>query len=207
MTYGELKKRLLELWQSCVNAAQALLDFVYNWFYEIGELISTGNTDALPVGEILLAVIAVNVTVIVLFRLLRLVLCGSAKSTASSRALKRVELHGRWSAIGTTDPYATAEKQRLWREKVMTPEQQEANAIRVQKREQRKRRLLKFIAHDQQKTKVSKQGGSAVQSSKAGDSGLIHFLSNAARFLFYRFPLLVVLLAAAVWLALKLDAG
>ena len=167
MTWGELKaaiqSRLTAALEWIVDTLSVLGNWisetsaiVFEWVKEIAlsvdawvtkivEMVQAGDTDNLPVDEILVAVFVTVISSYLLYSFVRsfirlLQYRGGAEPEFQHQPT--VVYHGRWKVYGQQPSFWAARRQRLWRKKLMTPEEQKKHIEKVQAQERKKRAKL-----------------------------------------------------------------
>ena len=118
----------------------------YSWLIKIVEMVQAGYTDSLPVDEILVAVIGTAIGSYLLYSfvrgLYRLFRYGGGGESEFQHQTTVVH-HGRWTVYGQQPSFWAEKRQRFWRKKLMTSEEQQKHIEKVQKQERKKRAKAK----------------------------------------------------------------
>jgi len=186
MTLGELKIQvgtwLTATWEWIKETTSTIDKWIidvasgaYEWLLELGTsahawltkiivMVQEGNTDSLPLDEIILAIPITIFGTYLFYRLLvglvklpkwiwhrvnvaAHILAGKPPPRPNGVRSNNVEpfrgkrvLHqGRWTIHGYEDPFVAEKRRRSWRKKVMTPQEQQRYVEKVQRQERKKR--------------------------------------------------------------------
>lgn len=124
-----------------------VLPIVVQWLNGLISKISSGSFANLTHTEIAALAAFVVTLGVLLWKILRRAVRSQIDLERSSSRLVKHE--GRWTVYGYEQPFKAEHRQRSWRKKLMTPEEQQLYVDRVQE-EERKKRPRNIFAKRQQ---------------------------------------------------------